>query len=403
MTKFEFLGDLSRLIADLPEEDREQAMEYYEDYFADAGPDREQEIIHDFVSPEYIAAQIRESSQKKQSGSAAANVDVGLLSALANDAAQQGVDASVFDTTNINDKPQTAQPQQQMRQAAQPQQPQMQQMRQAAQPQQPQMQQMRQAAQPQMQQMRQAAQPQMQQMRQAAQPQQPQMQQMRQMAQSGLMQNAQVNNMRKSSGGIVIDDSELGDFTSDGEGNIVNPWEAKGKAENKDSKQVEQEKARAELKKETENSEFRRTNSGTGINELYEESDFGEVEIDPKKKTIVTAVLIATCPISIALIALAVLVFVGSIALTLCSIGAIAGSFAGCVLSLYVALMALTISKLGSILFFFGLALVLLTVGISLIFFVIFMIKQGISSLYFSLIGLFNKVKLMIRNYTIKK
>ena len=53
MTKFEFLGDLSRLIADLPQEEVDQAMEYYEDYFADAGPEKEQEIIRDFISPAY--------------------------------------------------------------------------------------------------------------------------------------------------------------------------------------------------------------------------------------------------------------------------------------------------------------------------------------------------------------
>lgn len=67
MTKFEFLGDLSRLISDLPEEDRNQAMEYYEDYFADAGPDKEQEIIKDFTSPEFIAQQVRESSSQRVS------------------------------------------------------------------------------------------------------------------------------------------------------------------------------------------------------------------------------------------------------------------------------------------------------------------------------------------------
>lgn len=66
MTKFEFLGDLSRLIADLPEEDREQAMEYYEDYFADAGPEKEQEIIKDFISPAYIAEQLRKASAQRQ-------------------------------------------------------------------------------------------------------------------------------------------------------------------------------------------------------------------------------------------------------------------------------------------------------------------------------------------------
>ena len=74
MTKFEFLGDLSRLIADLPQEEIEQAMEYYEDYFADAGPEKEQEIIRDFISPAYIAEQLREASVQRQKAAAQASV-----------------------------------------------------------------------------------------------------------------------------------------------------------------------------------------------------------------------------------------------------------------------------------------------------------------------------------------
>lgn len=74
MTKFEFLGDLSRLIADLPQEEIEQAMEYYEDYFADAGPEKEQEIIRDFISPAYIAEQLREASLQRQKAVAQASV-----------------------------------------------------------------------------------------------------------------------------------------------------------------------------------------------------------------------------------------------------------------------------------------------------------------------------------------
>lgn len=74
MTKFEFLGDLSRLIADLPQEEIEQAMEYYEDYFADAGPEKEQEIIRDFISPAYIAEQLREASLQRQKAAAQASV-----------------------------------------------------------------------------------------------------------------------------------------------------------------------------------------------------------------------------------------------------------------------------------------------------------------------------------------
>ena len=59
MTKYEFLGDLSRLLADLPEEERKQALHYYEDYFADAGEDNEQDVLKELGSPEAIADQIK--------------------------------------------------------------------------------------------------------------------------------------------------------------------------------------------------------------------------------------------------------------------------------------------------------------------------------------------------------
>lgn len=59
MTKYEFLGDLSRLLADLPEEERKQALHYYEDYFADAGEDNEQDVLKELGSPEEIANLIK--------------------------------------------------------------------------------------------------------------------------------------------------------------------------------------------------------------------------------------------------------------------------------------------------------------------------------------------------------
>lgn len=55
MTKYEFLGDLSRLLKDLPEEERKQALHYYEDYFADAGEDNEQEVLNELGSPENVS------------------------------------------------------------------------------------------------------------------------------------------------------------------------------------------------------------------------------------------------------------------------------------------------------------------------------------------------------------
>lgn len=62
MTKNEFLGDLSRLLKDLPEEERKQALHYYEDYFADAGEDNEQEVLNELGSPENIAELIKADS-----------------------------------------------------------------------------------------------------------------------------------------------------------------------------------------------------------------------------------------------------------------------------------------------------------------------------------------------------
>lgn len=65
MTKYEFLGDLSRLLKDLPEEERKQALHYYEDYFADAGEDNEQEVLNELGSPENIAALIKADSPEE--------------------------------------------------------------------------------------------------------------------------------------------------------------------------------------------------------------------------------------------------------------------------------------------------------------------------------------------------
>lgn len=59
MTKYEFLGDLSRLLSDIPDEERIQAMKYYEDYFADAGDGHEQEVLQELGSPEDIAKLIK--------------------------------------------------------------------------------------------------------------------------------------------------------------------------------------------------------------------------------------------------------------------------------------------------------------------------------------------------------
>lgn len=64
MTKYEFLGDLSRFLSDLPEDERKQAMKYYEDYFADAGEEHEQEVIQELGTPKDIAKILLEESSE---------------------------------------------------------------------------------------------------------------------------------------------------------------------------------------------------------------------------------------------------------------------------------------------------------------------------------------------------
>ena len=59
MSRREFIEELERLLADLPEEERRAAVQYYEDYFADAGPEHEADVIRELGGPEKTAASIR--------------------------------------------------------------------------------------------------------------------------------------------------------------------------------------------------------------------------------------------------------------------------------------------------------------------------------------------------------
>lgn len=69
MNKVEFMRRLNELLIDVPEEERTEALQYYEDYFADAGNSREEEIVTELGSPEALAKAIREEiSGTKQVG-----------------------------------------------------------------------------------------------------------------------------------------------------------------------------------------------------------------------------------------------------------------------------------------------------------------------------------------------
>lgn len=59
MTRDEFMKELAYLLQDIQDEDKEDAIQYYMDYFDEAGPDQEDDIIKELGSPERIAAIIR--------------------------------------------------------------------------------------------------------------------------------------------------------------------------------------------------------------------------------------------------------------------------------------------------------------------------------------------------------
>ena len=63
MNREEYLKRLSFLLKDLPEEEIEDAIAYYEDYFEDAGPENEQAILKELGSPQELANQIIATSQ----------------------------------------------------------------------------------------------------------------------------------------------------------------------------------------------------------------------------------------------------------------------------------------------------------------------------------------------------
>lgn len=58
MSREEYLRALSRELRRLPKDEYEKAMDYYVEYFEDAGPEKEQEIIKDLGTPKDVAAQI---------------------------------------------------------------------------------------------------------------------------------------------------------------------------------------------------------------------------------------------------------------------------------------------------------------------------------------------------------
>lgn len=68
MNRNEFILELNKLLSDLSNSEREEAISYYEDYFDDAGPEAEQEVIRSLGSPSKVAANIKSGLNGSEDG-----------------------------------------------------------------------------------------------------------------------------------------------------------------------------------------------------------------------------------------------------------------------------------------------------------------------------------------------
>ena len=59
MNREEYLAELERLLLELPEEERQAAVQYYADYFEDSGAANEAEVIRELGSPLKVAESIK--------------------------------------------------------------------------------------------------------------------------------------------------------------------------------------------------------------------------------------------------------------------------------------------------------------------------------------------------------
>lgn len=59
MNRIEFMTELAALLQDVPVEERVEAMQYYNDYFDDAGEENEEQVILELGSPKKVAATIK--------------------------------------------------------------------------------------------------------------------------------------------------------------------------------------------------------------------------------------------------------------------------------------------------------------------------------------------------------
>ena len=71
MRRVDFIRELSYLLQDISDADREEALRYYNDYFEEAGPENEESVAEELGSPEKVAAIIKDGllEDEKERGS----------------------------------------------------------------------------------------------------------------------------------------------------------------------------------------------------------------------------------------------------------------------------------------------------------------------------------------------
>lgn len=68
MERKEFMRRLEALLSDLPENERAEALQYYNGYLDDAGPENEAAVLEELGSPEELARSIRQGIKEDGSG-----------------------------------------------------------------------------------------------------------------------------------------------------------------------------------------------------------------------------------------------------------------------------------------------------------------------------------------------
>lgn len=71
MNRAKFMKKLELLLADISESERQEAINFYEDYFDDAGVENEQKVIESLGSPEKVARLIKEGLEDGSAGQGA--------------------------------------------------------------------------------------------------------------------------------------------------------------------------------------------------------------------------------------------------------------------------------------------------------------------------------------------